>query len=83
MCGRSIRNPWPHGAGDCSLKRRNIMEKKPFYISKTLWVNVLAIAGLIIESYTGHILSPEMQGMILGAVNIILRLVTKEEIVWK
>jgi len=59
------------------------MEKKPFYISKTLWVNVLAIAGLIIESYTGHILSPEMQAMVLGAVNILLRLITKEEIVWK
>jgi len=58
------------------------MEKK-FWKSKTLWVNVLAIAGLIIESYTGHVLTPELQGMILGGINIILRLVTKEVIVWK
>jgi len=58
------------------------MEKK-FYKSKTLWVNILAIAGLIIESYTGHVLTPETQAMILGAVNILLRLITKEEIAWK
>ena len=58
------------------------MEKK-FWKSKTLWINLLAIAGLIWESYSGHVLTPELQGMILGAVNILLRLITKEEIIWK
>jgi len=58
------------------------MEKK-FYTSKTLWVNVLAIAALIVESYTGHGLTPETQVVILGAVNILLRLITRTEIIWK
>jgi len=57
--------------------------KKPFFYSKTLWLNILAIVGLIWESYSGHVLTPELQGMILGAVNILLRLITKEEIIWK
>ena len=58
------------------------MEKK-FYTSKTLWFNVLAIAGLIIESYTGHVLDPKTQVIILGVVNFILRLITRTEIIWK
>lgn len=51
---------------------------KDWYKSKTLWVNVLALAGVIAEGVTGkQVLTPEVQGVILTVVNLALRSVTK------
>ena len=55
---------------------------KAFYTSKTLWVNLLAIAGLLIQTQTGFIISPEIQVLILAAVNAMLRAITKTSISW-
>ena len=52
---------------------------KKWYVSKTVWVNVLAILAAI---FTDIELTPETQIAILGVINLILRLVTKEKIVW-
>lgn len=58
------------------------MQKK-WYLSKTLWVNTLAIVAIVAESLSGkELLSLEMQSVILGGINMILRLVTKSEIAW-
>ena len=57
------------------------MEKKPWK-SKTLWLNILGVAGILVQTYTGFVISPELQVMILGVINVILRLITKEEIIW-
>jgi hypothetical protein len=58
------------------------MQKK-WYQSKTLWSNALMLGGVVILNATGKdILTPEVQGAILIVVNVILRVVTKEEIVW-
>lgn len=55
----------------------------PWYASKTLWVNALALAAMIAQGVTGHILiSMELQASILGVINMVLRFVTKKPIVW-
>lgn len=55
---------------------------KKFWQSKTFYVNLLAIAGLVVQDQFGFALSAETQVSILAAVNVALRLITKEEIVW-
>jgi len=54
--------------------------KKEWYLSKTLWVNVIAIVAIIIQSYTSFIIDPATQASILVLINIILRAVTGEEV---
>lgn len=58
--------------------------KKQWYLSKTLWINILALVAVVLQGVTGkEILSVETQGLILTVVNIILRLVTKQELTTK
>ena len=52
---------------------------KIWYKSKVLWVNVLSIVGLVIW---GKELPAETIAIALAVINFILRLLTKEEIVW-
>ncbi len=60
-------------------------QAKPFWASRTIWANVLMVAGVVLES-TGvtNVLNPETQelalGAILGVVNLVLRFLTKEPI---
>lgn len=57
---------------------------KKWYLSKTLWVNVISLVALIIHGVSGvDWLDFEAQAILLSAINIILRFVTKEEINWK
>jgi len=58
------------------------MENKQWYESKMLWINVLAIVGIILQSNFGYVLSPELQVAILGIINVILRAITGKPIVW-
>lgn len=53
------------------------METKPWYASKTLWVNFFAFVALVVQQATGYVVSLEIQGFALVAVNFLLRLVTK------
>lgn len=55
---------------------------KKFWKSKTFYVNLLAIVGLVAQDQFGFALSAETQVSALAAVNVTLRLITKEEIVW-
>ena len=56
---------------------------KKWYNSKTLWSNLIMLIGVVALNTTGkEILTPEIQGSILVVVNVILRIVTKEEISW-
>ena len=56
--------------------------EKAFYLSKTFWLNVLAIVALILQSYTGFVLSAEAQVAILGLINIVLRAITSQPLSW-
>jgi len=58
------------------------VEAKPWYMSKTLWVNTIAGVAAVAGAFGLDLgLDPETQAGIVGAVmavaNIILRLVTK------
>ena len=59
------------------------MENKKFYLSKTFWVNILAIAAMVAQSLSGkEILNMEAQASILAGINIVLRFLTKSPVVW-
>lgn len=66
--------------------RNNITKRatvKKWYTSKTLWVNVIALAGAVGQELSGHgLLSAETQIALLGLINIILRLATNKSIKW-
>lgn len=48
--------------------------KKHWFKSKTLWVNVVALTALLLQGIFGkQIISLEAQGILLGIINIILR----------
>ncbi len=61
---------------------------KPWWASKTLWVNFVAVAASLLGAFTvdiGFDLSPEGQvafvGTIMGLVNIALRMTTRTALV--
>jgi len=58
------------------------MNIKKWYTSKTIWINVLAIASEIALTEFGVTISPELGVIILGAINFVLRLITKTAIEW-
>jgi len=51
---------------------------KEWWKSKTLWVNVCAI-GIMVAEYllTEQIIMPEVHAIILAAINLALRVITK------
>ncbi|MCK5276221.1 MAG: hypothetical protein KAR37_16320 [Alphaproteobacteria bacterium] len=58
------------------------METKPFWASKTLWVNAIALVAAVTGAFGIDLgLDPETQTAIVGAVmsvvNIVLRFATK------
>ncbi len=58
------------------------MENKIWYASKTFWLNIIAIVAIILQGKFGYTVSPEIQVAILALINIVLRAITKQEIVW-
>ena len=54
------------------------MNTKRWYTSKTLWLNLLAIVALGVQREFGYILDVEAQSVILAAINLLLRIVTKK-----
>ena len=53
---------------------------KKWYLSKTLWINLVAAIALIAQLHFGFIVSPEEQLAILTLINLAVRIVTKEEL---
>ncbi len=57
-------------------------DSKPFWASRTIWANLIMVAGVILET-TGvtDVMNAETQevaiGAIMGVVNLILRFVSK------
>ena len=52
------------------------MNTKAFYLSKTLWINLLAIIAIVIQSRTGYVMPPEIQVTIYALINLVLRATT-------
>ena len=56
---------------------------KSIFTSKTFWVNVVALAAMIVQGFTGkELLNLEIQGTILAVLNIIIRTITKDSVTW-
>ena len=56
------------------------VDKKAWWSSKTLWLNLVAGLALVAQSQFGFVIDPEAQAGILAVVNLALRLVTKEPV---
>lgn len=50
--------------------------------SKTIWVNLLAFVAFWIQKEYGFVISEDLQMQVLTLINIALRFVTHEKIVW-
>jgi len=55
---------------------------KKFYLSKTFWVNVLCAAALAAQMKYGFVIGAELQALALTGINLILRKVTNQPVVW-
>lgn len=56
------------------------MDKKAWWRSKTLWVNMVAGLALLAQSQFGFVIDGEVQAAILTVVNLVLRLITNEAV---
>jgi uncharacterized membrane protein len=57
------------------------MDKKAWWRSKTLWVNVVAGIALLVQSRQyGFVIDAEVQVAILTVINLVLRVITKEPV---
>ena len=56
--------------------------EKSWYLSKTLWVNILAVALFAVQGHFGYTVPPELYIIILGGINAALRIITKKVVVW-
>jgi len=56
---------------------------KSIFKSKTLWANLIAVLAMFAQNSYGVAIEPETQVSILAVVNVVLRLVTKEPVVWE
>lgn len=55
------------------------MSIKPFYRSRTFWINLIALAAFVAQAATDNIIiSPEAQAAILTVLNLVLRFRTTE-----
>ena len=55
---------------------------KPWYTSKTLWVNGITAVAIGLQMRYGYVASPDVQLLALAGVNMLLRKLTGEPIVW-
>jgi len=51
---------------------------KKWIRSKTLWLNVIAIAAIILQAEYGFVVTPELELAALAVINLILRKYTNE-----
>lgn len=56
---------------------------KSIFMSKTFWVNIIAFVSVYLENTYGFGIDQGIQMQILTAVNIALRFVTKDKVVWR
>lgn len=55
---------------------------KSIFLSKTIWVNALALVSLLVQKKYGFVVDESIQVEALGVINIILRMITKEPVTW-
>jgi len=58
------------------------IDPKLWWTSKTFWTNIIVVIAIWLNNEYGMAIDPSVQASILGAVNLILRAITKTPIVW-
>jgi len=53
---------------------------KSWFRSKTLWINIIAVIGVVTANYLGVQMDADSSVGILATVNFILRLITSEPV---
>lgn len=59
------------------------VQAKKFWESRTMWINVIAVVALSVQTQTGFVVGPELQALVLSAVNLFLRSITDRPIEWQ
>lgn len=55
---------------------------KKFWESKTFWTNLVMATAVLAQTQYGFVVSPEVQALIITGVNLVLRKISKDPIVW-
>ena len=55
---------------------------KQWYKSKTVWANIIAALALFVSVQFGYTVTAEETALILAAINLVLRTITKEPLEW-
>jgi len=55
---------------------------KQWYTSKMLWVNAIEIVAIIAQMQFGFVIDPAGQVGLLATLNILLRAITGESLLW-
>lgn len=55
---------------------------KKFWQSKTFWANIVMGGAIVLQTQTGFVMGPELQSLAIIGVNMLLRKITKEPIIW-
>lgn len=58
------------------------MTGKKWYESKTFWANLVMAGAVAIQSKYGFVVGPELQALFITGVNMLLRKITKQPVVW-
>ena len=60
------------------------MDAKAWYLSKTLWVNLLMAVFIIVQGVTGvEVASTEVEALVTVVLNVILRFITTQPVTLK
>ena len=57
-----------------------VVDSKKWYLSKTFWVNLLALIAMVAQMQYGFVFSAEMQTSLLVLINMALRLITNKSL---
>lgn len=57
-------------------------DAKSWLLSRTIWANVVAVAATFAAKQFGVDIDASTQVAVLGVVNLILRIVTKQPVAW-
>ena len=59
------------------------MINKRWFLSKTVWVNVIALIGVMLQAiYNKEVIPVELQATIISVINLFLRSITKTDLKW-
>ena len=66
-----------------TVQTEAVVQIKSIFLSKTFWVNVIALVALQAQKHYGFVIDETMQIEILGLVNIALRSITSDAVTWR